>query len=224
MSSPRRTSPLPALVAGVLLLTAACGSSSDGDADASGSAVSVTNCGRKVSLDRPVQRVVSVNQPATELLLTLGLADRIVGAALGDTNVLPSLRKHLLGLNLFSEEFPSFESVLATEPDLVYATFDYTFTDEGIADRKKFAELGIDVYQSPSECTGQDAEQTKRLSLDDLYAEIGDVATLFGVESRGDALVSDLKKRAATAADGLDAKGVTMAWWYSSTKTPYFAG
>ncbi|MET0822426.1 MAG: ABC transporter substrate-binding protein [Aeromicrobium sp.] len=223
MSSFRRTSPLPALVAGVLLLTAACGASSD-DADASGSAVSVTNCGRTVALDHPVQRVVSVNQPATELLLTLGLRDRIVGAGLGDTNVLPGLQKDLKGLNLFSEEFPSFESVLATEPDLVYATFDFTFTDEGIADRKKFAELGIDVYQSPSECTGQDAEQTKRLTLDDLYAEIGDIATLFGVEPRGDALVSDLKKRAATAADGLDAKGVTMAWWYSSTKTPYFAG
>jgi iron complex transport system substrate-binding protein len=224
MSSPRRTSPLPALVAGVLLLTAACGSSSDAGADTSESPVSVVNCGRKVSLDRPVQRVVSVNQPATELLLTLGLADRIVGAGLGDTNVLPGLQKHLKGLNLFSDEFPSFESVLATEPDLVYATFDYTFTDEGIADRKKFAELGIDVYQSPSECTGQDAEQTKRLTLDDLYAEIADVATLFGEKRRGEALVSRLKERAATAADGLDAKGVTTAWWYSSTTTPYFAG
>ena len=224
MSSPRRTSLLPALAAGLLLLTAACGTSSDDDAGASDDGVSVVNCGRTVALDRPVGRVVSVNQPATELLLTLGLRDRIVGAGLGDTNVLPGLKKDLKGLNLFSEEFPSFESVLATEPDLVYATFDFTFTDEGIADRKKFAELGIDVYQSPSECTGQDAEQTKRLSLDDLYAEIGDVATLFGVKQRGDALVSDLKKRAATAADGLDAKGVTMAWWYSSTKTPYFAG
>jgi iron complex transport system substrate-binding protein len=223
MSSPRRTRLSP-LVAGVLLLTAACGSSSDAGADASDSPVSVVNCGRKVSLDRPVQRVVSVNQPATELLLTLGLADRIVGAGLGDTNVLPGLQKHLKGLNLFSDEFPSFESVLATEPDLVYATFDYTFTGEGIADREKFAELGIDVYQSPSECTGQDAEQTKRLTLDDLYAEIGGVATLFGVKPRGDVLVSDLKRRAATAADGLDAKGVTTAWWYSSTKTPYFAG
>jgi iron complex transport system substrate-binding protein len=227
MSSPRRTLALLPLVAGVLLLIAACGASSSPDDERTADAapgVSVTNCGRPVALDRPVQRAVAVNQPATELLLTLGLADRIVGAGLGDTNVLPGLKDDLSGLDLFSEEFPSFENVLALEPDLVYATFDYTFTDEGIADRTKFTDLGIEVYQSPSECTGQDADQTKALTLDDQYAEIRDVATLFGVEDRGDDLVADLEDRAATAADGLDAGDVSTAWWYSSTKTPYFAG
>ncbi|KAA1379993.1 ABC transporter substrate-binding protein [Aeromicrobium fastidiosum] len=230
MSSPRPARRLSALAAGLLVLLplAACGSSSSGgdgvDRGSADRAVSVTNCGRTVALDRPVRRAVSVNQPATELLLTLGLRDRIVGAGLGDTNVLPGLKKDLDGLNLFSEEFPSFESVVATEPDLVYATFDYTFTDEGIADRSRFAELGIDVYQSPSECTGQEAVHTKALTLDDQYAEIRDVATLFGVDKRGDELVADLKRRAATAADGLDAGDVSTAWWYSSTKTPYFAG
>ncbi|MCL8251629.1 ABC transporter substrate-binding protein [Aeromicrobium fastidiosum] len=229
MSSPRPARRLSTVAAGLLVLLplAACGSSSsDGEAgrDASDPAVSVTNCGRKVALDRPAQRAVSVNQPATELLLTLGLRDRIVGAGLGDTNVLPGLKDDLKDLDLFSQEFPSFEDVLATEPDLVYATFDYTFTSEGIADRKKFADLGIAVYQSPSECAGQEATHTEALTLDDQYAEIRDVATLFGVKGRGEDLVADLEKRAATATDGLDAGGVSTAWWYSSTKTPYFAG
>lgn len=232
MSSPTPVRParrLTAVAAGALVLLplAACGSSSDSaraDRESSAGPVSVTNCGRKVTLDRPVQRAVTINQPATELLLSLGLRDRIVGAGLGDTNVLPGLKDDLDGLNLFSEEFPSFESVLALEPDLVYATFDYTFTDEGIADRKRFTDLGIDVYQSPSECAGQEATHTKALTLDDQYAEIRDVATLFGVKKRGADLVADLEKRAATAADGLDAGDVSTAWWYSSTKTPYFAG
>ncbi|MBD8607475.1 ABC transporter substrate-binding protein [Aeromicrobium sp. CFBP 8757] len=230
MSSPRPDRRLSAAAAAgllVLLPLAACGSSSsDGEAGRGSSdpAVSVTNCGRKVELDRPAQRAVTVNQPATELLLALGLRDRIVGAGLGDTNVLPGLKDDLAGLNLFPKEFPSFESVLALEPDLVYATFDYTFTDEGIADRQRFTDLGIDVYQSPSECAGQEATHTTALTLDDQYAEIRDVATLFGVKDRGDALVAELKRRAATAADGLDAGGVSTAWWYSSTKTPYFAG
>ena len=233
MSSPTSVRParrLTAIAAGVLVLLplAACGSSSSDSArtDRASSAgpVSVTNCGRKVTLDRPAQRAVTINQPATELLLTLGLRDRIVGAGLGDTNVLPGLKDQLDGLNLFPKEFPSFEDVLATEPDLVYATFDYTFTNEGIADRKRFTDLGIDVYQSPSECAGQEATHTKPLTLDDQYAEIRDVATLFGVKKRGADLVADLKKRAATAADGLDADNVSTAWWYSSTKTPFFAG
>ena len=220
---------VPAFAAAALL--AACGTS-DSDPASSGpgtsgsdtTAVSVTNCGREVTLDRPAQRAVSVNQPATELLLSLGLKDRVVAAGLGDTDVLPDLKDDLEGIELFKQEFPSFEAVLDTEPDLVYATFAYTFTSEGIADRKKFDDLGISVYQSPSECTGQDAQQTSELTLDDMYDEIGGVATLFDVKDAGDELVATLKDRAATAADGLDAGDVSLAWWYSSTTTPYFAG
>ena len=85
-------------------------------------------------------------------------------------------------------------------------------------------DLGVATYQSPSECTGQDAEQSKALTLDDLYDEIDDVATLFDVKDKGVELTESLKDRAATATAALGAENVTLAWWYAATKTPYFAG
>lgn len=124
----------------------------------------------------------------------------------------------------FDTEFPSFESVLDREPDFVYTTFDYTFTDESIADPDRFTEMGISTYQSPSECTGQDAVQDSELTLDDLYSEIMDVSTLFGVHERGDDLVGDLRGRAEAAAGSIDASQVTLAWWCAGTASPYIAG
>ncbi len=41
----------------------------------------VHNCGRDVVIDAPPARAVSLNQGSTEILLSLGLADRVVGTA-----------------------------------------------------------------------------------------------------------------------------------------------
>ncbi len=209
----------------VVLGAAGCGTSTDSDdpvdtVDARG----VINCGITVSPSGPIERAVAVNQPAVELLLSLGLTDRLSGIALGDDRLLPELEPAASEVYAFDTEFPSFESVLDREPDFVYTTFDYTFTDEGIADRDRFTEMGISTYQSPSECTGQDAVQDSELTLDDLYSEILDVSTLFGVRERGDDLVGDLRGRAETAAGSIDASEVRLAWWYAGTASPYIAG
>ena len=215
----RATLPLAMLTSAVLL--AACGS---GSSASSAPGISVKNCDTTVTVGKPIERAVAINQPAVEMLLSLGLADRMVGVGLSDNQVLPELKAPLAGVPAFDKEFPSFETVLDKDPDFVYATFDYTFTSEGIADREKFTQLGIPTYQSPSECGGQDAEQQDVLTLDDLYSEIGDVSELFGVPDRGAQLVQSLKTRAAQATTDLGAENVTLAWWYAGTRTPYIAG
>nr|WP_221242911.1 ABC transporter substrate-binding protein [Conexibacter arvalis] len=186
--------------------------------------VRLENCGREVVVEAPPERAISINQPATELLLTLGLADRLAGSASWNDPVLPSLAEENAKVPVISRDFPSFERVLKDDPDFVYATFDWSFTDEGVAPRDRFERLGVPTYQSASECGGQEATQEDELTLDDLYAEIGDLARIFGVAERGERLVESLRARQARAADGLDAEGVSLMWWYSATKAPYIAG
>lgn len=220
---------LPAAAVAALLSASLVACSSDDSAarlsnSSEQSRVTVQNCGRDVTVERPIERAIAVNQPAAEMLFALGVQDRMAGYAMSDDDVLPELREARGQVQAFDTEFPSFESVLEREPDMVYTTFNYTFTSEGIADRIKFTDLGVATYQSPSECTGQDAEQSKALTLDDLYDEIDDVATLFDVKDKGVELTENLKDRAATATAALGAENVTLAWWYAATKTPYFAG
>ncbi|GAA0265895.1 ABC transporter substrate-binding protein [Cryptosporangium japonicum] len=210
----------PGLVASLLLLTG-CGAATEPGAADSGYPISVTNCDRTVSVDTRIEKAVSISQPASELLLSLGLGDRMAGTASWSDPVLPSLAPANAKVPRISKDFPSFERLLADEPDFVYTTFAYTYTPEGVADRAKFDQVKIPTYLSSSECTGQDATQTRALTIDDLYREITDLATLFDVPERGTALVASLKKRMATA---VDARNVSLAWWYSSTKAPYIAG
>lgn len=172
----------------------------------------------------PPQRAVSINQPATELLLTLGLADRMAGSASWNDPVAPTLATENAKIPVLSTAFPSLERVLNEKPDFVYATFNASFTDEGVAPRDRFDQLGVPTYQSSSECGGQAAEQQHALTLDDMYGEITDVARIFGVPERGEQLISSLQSRMASAADGLRAEGVSLMWWYAGTKTPYIAG
>lgn len=230
------TAPLLSLAAAlvVALPLAGCGSDSP-SATAAATVASTTaasttypvvlrNCSREVRVERAPERVVTINQPATELLLTLGLGDRMVGSVSWNDPVAPALAEANAKVPVLSREFASFERVLKAEPDFVYATFDYSFTDEGVAPRDRFEQLGVATYQSSSECGGQAAQQDDALTIDDMYAEIGDLARIFGIEASGARLVASLRARMARAAGGLDASDLSLAWWYSATKAPYIAG
>jgi iron complex transport system substrate-binding protein len=186
--------------------------------------VTVENCGRTETFDAAPERAVAVNQPAIELMLSLGLQDRMVGTASWSDAVLPTLAAANAKVPRLSSNFPSFERTLKAEPDFVYSTFNYTFTAEGIATRDRFEKLGVRTYQAVAECEGQEATQSRPQTMQDTYDEIGDIARIFGVRDRGDALIATLEARMAKAAGGLDAGDVSLAWWYSATKSPYMAG
>ena len=196
----------------------------DPGSSAAGYPVSVQNCGRTVIVNSPPKRAVSIDQPATELMLALGLADRMAGSASWSDPVHPDLAADNAKVPVLSKDHPSFERVLSEKPDFVYAAFDWSFTDEGVAPRDRFERFGVPTYQSSSECSGQDAQQERAWKIDDLYAEIKDIATVFGIPEKSEELVTSLKARMSTAADGLNAEGVSLMWWYAATKTPYIAG
>ncbi|WP_375000739.1 ABC transporter substrate-binding protein [Aeromicrobium sp. CTD01-1L150] len=219
--APFRTPALAMAACATLVLTA-CGGPTDDEADAA--AASVENCDRDVTIDAPIERAVAINQPATEMLLSLDLQDRMVAYGVSDEGFMAHLQDAADEVDALDDEFASLESVLDLEPDLIYATFAYTFTPEGIANREAFEDVGVATYQSPSECGGQDAEQTDELTLDDMYDEIGDIATLFGVQERGEVLVEELSSRAEEVSQDLGVQDVELAWWYASTKAPFMAG
>ncbi|WP_051471155.1 ABC transporter substrate-binding protein [Patulibacter minatonensis] len=233
--SPLRRASALAVAATSALVLAACGSSDDdattastGTSAASGPRttypLTVVNCGRKETFDAAPKRAVAVAQPAIETLLSLGVQGSMAGTASWSDPVLPSLAKANARVPRLADDFPSFERVLKTEPDLVYSTFDYTFSAEGIASRDRFEKLGVPTYQSVAECKGQESTQSRPQTMEDTYAEIRDMARIFDVQSRGTTLIDTLKARMAKATGGVSAKDVSLGWWYANTKTPYFAG
>ncbi|MFG2549626.1 ABC transporter substrate-binding protein [Streptomyces sp. NPDC048581] len=231
----RPVRPAAVLLTGALLLTG-CGGSSDsptGSATRSkpaGYPVTLDNCGQKVRVEAPPQQAVSLNQGTTEIMLSLGLSDRMVGTATWTDPVAKGLEKDNAKVRRLADNAPSFEKVLDTEPDFVAASFASTLGKGGVATREQFEKLGVPTYLSPSDCVGKDnsgdgdGSRTEPLTMDAVYGEVTDLARIFGVEERGEKLVADLRARVKKATSGLDAKDVTLLYWFANSQSPYLAG
>ncbi|PZT73520.1 MULTISPECIES: ABC transporter substrate-binding protein [unclassified Streptomyces] len=223
-----------ALLTAALLLLTACGGSPPGRADAGAKAdgypVTLKNCGRTVTVDAPPRRAVSVDQGTTEILLSLGLADRLAATATWTDPVMKGLEKANAGVPRIADNRPSSEKVLDQEPDFVAADFESTLAKGGVAPREQFEKLGVPTYVAPADCTAKDntkdgdGVRTGALTMDSVYAEVRDLARVFGVPERGEKLVARLRSRVREAADGLDASGTTVLYWFANSESPYLAG
>ncbi len=218
-----------------LLLSACAGSSipearidsqvtagADGDAGdtagPTGFPMTVDNCGVEVTVETPPERVVTIKSSATEMLLALDLADRVVGTGFPDGPPPAEWAAAATALPVLSDRVPAAEVVLGAEPDLVYAGWESNLTAEGAGDRVTLAELGVATYVSPSACKDP-AYQPDRLTFDMVFAEITEVAALLGVPERAESLVA--AQRTALAGLTPDDRGLTALWFSSGSDIPY---
>ena len=111
-----------ALLIPVALVLAGCASPAAPAAEAptaSAGPISLDNCGFEMTVDAAPERVVTIKSTSTELMLALGLEDRIIGTAFQDGPVPSSLSD--AELPVIAERMPSEEALLDLEPDFVFA-------------------------------------------------------------------------------------------------------
>ncbi|MFF8032150.1 ABC transporter substrate-binding protein [Streptomyces sp. NPDC016626] len=215
-----------AVVLPATLLTAGCGPSGDGAHEEGAAAaapegfpVTIDNCGVRTTYDRPPARVVTIHQHPAELMLALGLKDRMVGTAFPDSAVLPELRRDFEEVPQLAEREPSFEAVLDAEPDLVYGGYGSAFAENEGRSRTAFADAGIDTHLNREYC-GE-----KRVTMEDTYAEIRTVGRIFGVPGRAERLVADLRSRVGEAAAAVGGEPEVPVFVYDSgDKSAFTAG
>ncbi|PPF15082.1 ABC transporter substrate-binding protein [Rathayibacter sp. AY1E9] len=238
MSTHRRRPAALALAALTLLALTGCGASEQIEPESTAAAgegttsypLMLDNCGTATTVTAPPQRVVSLDQNSTEILLSLGLEDRMVGTASWTDPVLETLASANESVPRLADNAPTYEVLLGADPDFVTASFGRHYAPEGVASRDRLAETGIGSYLAPSDCdngasvNGGSGTRTVPLTVDVLYQEIHELAEVFDVQQRGDALVAQLQERAAAATEGVDLGGRSVAFWFADTKTPYMAG
>lgn len=191
--------------------------------------LTVVNCGQELTFDAAPQRAVSLDQDSTEILLSLGLEDRMVGTASWTDPVLENLAEANDTVPRLAEEAPTYEVVMGADPDFVTASHGRHYAEGGVAERARFAETGIGAYLAPTDCDGDisingGGTRTQALTIDSLYQAIRELATIFDVQSRGEALVEELEARRLAALASVEDSGLTAAVWFSDLKTPYVGG
>lgn len=178
--------------------------------------LTIDNCGVAVTLAKAPARVVTIKSTATELLLSLGLADRIVGVGFQDGPLPDELKDAGAGLKVLADKLPSQEVVLETEPDFVYGGWESNFAADGAGERPTLATLGVASYVSPAACR---SIKPAKLTFDGLFGQIEEMGMIFDAGEAAAALVD--RQDAALAALVPDARGLTAVWYSSGTKAPY---
>ncbi len=186
--------------------------------------LTVENCGASVTFQKAPTRAIGLGQNSAEILLLLGLESKMVGTAFWPSKVLPDLAAANAKVKLLTVEFPTFEAMLAENPDFVAAALPTLIGPSSkIAKREDFEKLGVGTYLSPSTCIAQATKdlygsRAQLWSMDLLYKEIDDLARIFDVSDRGQALIADFKAREAALKTAVSASGKKLSYvfWFSS--------
>lgn len=224
MPLPRRAAPAAALLT---LALAACAPSAPptgsvagepADADPAGDRLVLDNCGTPVEIDHAPRRVVAVKSSVLELLLALGVEDRVVGAAFLDGPVPEEYADAAATVPVVADAAPGREAVLALEPDIVLAGWESTFSAEAAGDRQGLHDLGVLTYVAPAACRDA-AHMPRPLTFPTVFAHVREMGDLLGVPDRAAELVA----RQQSELDALvpDDRGLTALWYSSGVDVPY---
>jgi len=227
----------PVFVAVTLGLSAFAASSFAAQAQPTTYPLTLDNCGHTISFDKAPDSAVTVGQAATEVLYALGLGDKLQGTSVWFTDVSAEFKDINSKVDRLADNDPSFESVVAKRPGLVAVQFEWHVGPQGIVGtREQFHDLKIPTYLLPSDCvgkdnsTGGDGTRTQLFSTDSIHKGVRELAEIFDVQDKGDALVADLQAREARAiarAQAVAHDDVSAVFWFSSAEMnidPYVAG
>ena len=209
------------------LLLAGCASTSTASQDAVSESnaassadypLTIDNCGTEVTIESAPERVVTIKSSTLELLLALGLEDRIVGTAFSDGPVPDEYADAASDLEVLSDKVPSQEVTLAAEPDLVFAGWESNLTAEGAGDRATLEKLGVASYVAPAACKAA-GYMPNPLTFDEVFREFEEAGAIFGVPDAAADLVAE-QRAELDAIEPSDA-GLTALWYSSGDDTPY---
>ncbi|WP_236333426.1 ABC transporter substrate-binding protein [Paenibacillus auburnensis] len=152
------------------------------------------------TFDKAPEKVVANTQGAAELLIKLGLTDKMVGVAAlygaGD----PAVQEEFKKIPVISKEYASKELVVGASPDLVLGRSDlYADADWGVGTVEGLNELGIKTFVQNTSVKGA--------TLDSLYKDIEQLGQIFDVQENAAAYIEELKQRAQTLQDNAAASG-----------------
>ena len=154
-----------------------------------------------VTFENAPQRIVSTQLSITELLLQLGLKDKIVGIMDNDNPVDDKLQAELSSLkSLGYKSTISKEAIISVDPDIVMGKSTLMFTDKAIGTVENYLDQGINVYTLLSSADVVDQ------SLDNIINDIRTVGMIFDVQDKADAYADSLEKQLNETVNNVSAK------------------
>lgn len=215
-------------VLGAAVFLTACGAGVDTEnAAGDGSQpVTVTDCGRELTFASAPQRVVGLMPTQTDLLLRLGVGDRLVGQAQTGVSDLPAdTAREASDIPVLSVDAPpAREDLLEASPDFVVAPTSYEFTAaQGFADIGQLERSGAKAYIATGGC----ADRRNSAKVTDVLTDIDNLGAILRVPDTADRLIAETRARlhaVDTAIAGRPRPSVAQVYVEANTLTAIGAG
>lgn len=170
---------------------------------ASADPVTVNSCDRQVTFKNPPQRAISNDVNLTEMMLVLGLRDRMVGytGISGWKTLDTEIRKDIHELPELSPKYPTKEVIIGADADFYFAGWNYGMKVGGEVTPISLAKFDINVYELSESCIH--VMKMQKPSMDIMYNDILNLGKIFQVEDRAKELVDGYKMELSEFKEGL---------------------
>ncbi len=151
----------------------------------------VQSCDREVTFDAPPQAAISHDVNLTEMMLVLGLTDRMVGytGISGWKTLDEDMTNGVEALPELATTYPSKEVLIGADADFFFAGWNYGMRVGGEVTPETLAPFGIQVYELTESCIH--IGEKDAASMDDMYTDLLNLGRIFDVSDRAEALVAD---------------------------------
>lgn len=138
------------------------------------------------TFDKVPEKVVAVYQSPIEIMLALGLEDKMVASSQLDTDVKPEFKEAFEKVKYYKQA-PSKEEVLSLDPDFIFSWYSY-FAPDKLGDVNFWMDRGTNTYMAQN--SGVKTPNT----LENEYEDILNIGKIFKVEDKAQKMVDDMKK------------------------------
>jgi iron complex transport system substrate-binding protein len=168
-------------------------------------AETIQNCGRTLSFAAVPQRAVAMTPGQSELMVKLGLADKVVAEAqTKGGELVPELKAGGTVKQLSEQMPPSREVLLGVSPDFVYSPTGYEFTaEQGFASIEQLKQAGAESYIATAGCM----ERRSSAEVKDLLTDIENIGSVFGAGERAKAVRGEAAESLSRVEKAVAGKG-----------------
>ena len=158
----------------------------------------IQSCNRTVSFNKPPERAISNDVNLTEMMLVLGLTDKMVGytGISGWKTLDKEMRSGVKKLPELSKKYPSKEVLVGADADFFFAGWNYGMKVGGEVTPETLEPFGIKVYELTESCIH--IMKKNKVTMEDMYNDILNLGVIFNVEQRAKNLVNKYKKEIAS--------------------------
>ncbi len=192
-------------------------------------AITITNCGHEVTYDHTIDKLFANDGNIISISLAAGAYDQLVAVSSLERDqdvVALKYGDKVNQLNQVAGKYPTLENVIAANPQMVFAGWNYGFKDDSDLNPSGLKDRGIDSYILSESCRQEGGTSKARGTMDPWEAlknDISNIGILTGHSDEAKASIDDIEKRKEALEKAEKAERTPVGFLFDSASDTVFS-